>query len=222
VYGGTIAPAGHFDTWTFSATSGDSIVIRIGEITSTNSFTSRIRLFNPTAAQQALTSGSLAAEIAVTATNTGTFTVIVDDAVGTTATGSYRLTLAKTGSPIVVAPGKQGGPMTNGYTYQGTLLAGELSVWSFTANVGDSIVVGMGETVIGSTLFPYLRLYGPNGALLDTQSGESATEVTARATNSGTFTVVAANNDFYDRPSPDGRPPLNHRTVHGFQLTQRG
>ena len=26
----------------------------------------------------------------------------------------------------------------------------------------------------------------------------------------------------YIRPSPDGRRPLNHRTVLGFQLTQRG
>ena len=26
----------------------------------------------------------------------------------------------------------------------------------------------------------------------------------------------------YNRPSPDGRPPLNHRTVLGFQLAQKG
>ena len=89
-YGGTIAPAGHSDSWTFSATSGDSIVIRVGKITSTNNFTPRIRLDTPTAVQQALVSDTSSAEIAVTATNTGTFTVVVDDAVGTTATGTYR------------------------------------------------------------------------------------------------------------------------------------
>ena len=79
---GTIAPIGHSDSWTFSANAGDSIVIRVGEISQTNAFTPRIRLQNPSAVQMASAQNSLAAEIAVTATNTGTFTVIVDDAVG--------------------------------------------------------------------------------------------------------------------------------------------
>src|SRR5678815_3242343 len=47
----------------------------------------------------------------------------------------------------------------------------------------------MGE--ITASLTPQLRLYGPNGVLIDSGYGVSATEVTARATNAGTFTVVA-------------------------------
>ncbi len=198
-YNGTIAPVGDSDTWTFTATNGDSIVIDIGEITSTNGFTSRIRLFNPNAVQQALASGTITAEIAVTATNTGTFTLIVDDLNGTVATGTYRLTMGKTGSPVVVAPGTMGGSMTNGFTYQGNLLPGQLSVWSFTANTGDSMVVGMGDANRSAgLLYPYVRIYGPNGALLDSEFGVSATESTARATNSGTFTVIAANDDIQE------------------------
>src|SRR3954465_11757093 len=92
---GTISPVGDADTWTFSANIGDRIVIRIGEISQVNNFTPRVRLQNPSAAVIALSSGSVAAEVSVTATNTGTFTVIVDDAVGTSATGTYRITLAK-------------------------------------------------------------------------------------------------------------------------------
>ena len=103
---GTISPAGDSDTWTFSATAGDSIIVRVGEITQTGAFVPRIRLLNPGAVLIASDSGAVAPEVAVTATNTGTFTVIVDDNVGTTATGTYRITLAQSpGAPFKGAPG---------------------------------------------------------------------------------------------------------------------
>ena len=85
--------------------------------------------------------------------------------------------------------------MVNGTTYVATIDTGDIDAWTFTANAGENIVVRMGETVSGSSLTPSLRLYGPNGVLLDSiQSGSfvSAAEVSARATNSGTFLVVAS------------------------------
>ena len=196
-YGGTIAPVGDSDTWTFSATTGDSIIIKVGKVTQTNNFNPRIRLLNPNSVQQALASSTSAAEIAVTATNTGTFTVIVDDAHGTSATGTYILTLAKTGSAIVVSPGDEGGPMTNGVVHQGNLPVGDLDLWNFTANAGDSIVLKMGQTSDTNNFYPWIRLYGPDGALVASSSDTAATEVTIRATNSGTFLVVVANNPYY-------------------------
>src|SRR5438876_5324764 len=84
---GTISPAGDSDTWTFSANTGDSLIVRVGEITQTGAFSPRIRLMNPSEVQIASASDTVAAEVAITATNTGTFTVIVDDTAGTTATG---------------------------------------------------------------------------------------------------------------------------------------
>ena len=38
--------------------------------------------------------------------------------------GDYRLTLAKTGDPVVVSAGDNGGPMTNGVMHLGTILTG--------------------------------------------------------------------------------------------------
>ena len=118
---GTISPAGDADAWTFTANAGDRLVIRVGEITQTGSFTPRLRLNNPLGGQQALVAGAVSAEIAVTATNSGNFTVTVDDAAGT-ATGTYRLTLAKSPGAIFVAPGDEGGPMVNGVAYEGNFL----------------------------------------------------------------------------------------------------
>jgi hypothetical protein len=80
--------------------------------------------------------------------------------------------------------------MVNGTTYLATIDTGDIDAWTFTANAGDSIVVRMGETAT-SSLTPQLRLYGPNGVLLGSFSSGVAAEVSAQATNSGTFLVVA-------------------------------
>jgi len=181
---------GDSDSWTFSASIGDTIVIRVGEISQTNNFTPRIRLQNPSAVLMASAQNTVAAEIAVTATNTGTFTVIVDDA-GSVATGTYRLTLARSPGAVFVAPGDEGGPMTNGVMHTGTIDTGDLDVWTFSANSGDAIVVRVGETTDTSGNFtPWVRLYSPNGTLLDSGFGALAGEAAVTATNSGQFTVV--------------------------------
>lgn len=197
-HAGIIAPVGDSDSWTFSANTGDRMVIRVGEIAQTNNFTPRIRLQNPGAVQIGLASSSLVAEIAVTATNAGTYTVIVDDAVGTTASGTYRLTLAKSAGEVFVGPGDEGGPMTNGVMHTGTVLMGDLDVWTFAASDGDNLVVRIGELTDTNLFYPGMRLYGPNGVLLRSSAnlgGGLATEVSMRATNSGTFFLVVGDNN---------------------------
>ena len=191
--GGTITLVGEAHSWTFSATNGDAIVIRVGDVTNLNLavFTPRLRLFSPSAVQIATDFGSSAAEVAVTATNTGTFTVVVDDLSGTGG-GAYRLTLAKTGSAVNVASGDTGGLMTNGYTHTGMIDTGDIDIWTFNANVGEAIVVRMGEITDTNVFFPWVRIYGPNGVLLDSGANQSVGEVTARATNSGAFLVVVS------------------------------
>src|SRR2546427_278944 len=96
----------------------------------------------------------------------------------------------KTGDPIVVSPGDEGGVLTNGVANVGTITNGDLDVWSFTANVGDGIVVRMGRLSGEQYFNPWVRLYGPDGALLDSDVGNTAAEVTNRAAISGTYTVV--------------------------------
>lgn len=200
---GAISPVGDADSWTFSATTGDRIIIRVGEITQTGSFNPRIRLQNPSAVQIASAQNATAAEIAVTATNTGTFTLIVDDA-GGVATGTYRLTLAKSPGDIFVAPGDEGGPLTNGVTYEGNNLPpGDLDVWSFSANAGDSFVIKAGQMSDTNNFDPWIRVYGPDGVLLGSAADAASAEVSLRATNSGTFLVVVAT-DFYYSTAASG------------------
>ncbi|HYT59746.1 MAG TPA: hypothetical protein VEL06_06220, partial [Haliangiales bacterium] len=188
---GSISPAGITNVWTFTASAGESIVIRAGEITSGSTLTPQLQLYGPDGGLLNSFSSGAAAEVTARATNSGTFTVFVkDNSAGQLGTGNYRISLAKTGSAPVISPNDEGGPMVNGTTYLGTIDTGDIDAWTFTANAGESIVVRMGETAT-ATLTPQLRLYGPDGVLLGSSSSGAAAEVSARATNSGTFLVVA-------------------------------
>lgn len=81
--------------------------------------------------------------------------------------------------------------MTNGYQHAGTIDVGDLDLWSFSANAGDTIVLRMGAAGVN----PHIRLFGPNGKLVASAfhggaGGRDADLLPTIATNSGIFTVV--------------------------------
>ena len=45
---------------------------------------------------------------------------------------------------FIVPAGDEGGPMTNGGNYAGTITLGDLDLWSLTATAGDNIVLRLG------------------------------------------------------------------------------
>jgi hypothetical protein len=189
---GTLSATGETNTWTFPASAGESIVVRMGE-TAAGGLVPWLRVYGPDGVLLGADFHAAAAEVAVRATNSGTFSVTVaDGSGGRNQTGDYRISLAKTGSGLVISPSDEGGALTNGTTYLATIDTGDVDAWTFTANAGESIAVWMGEVTAGSTLIPWLRLFGPDGALLGNDFNVAAAEVTVRATNSGTFTVIVA------------------------------
>ncbi len=195
LYQGTIT-IGDLDTWSFTANAGDSVVVRVGALTGSY-FNPWLRVYGPDGTLLgSVDSGSgIASEIALTATNSGTFTVLVSDGSqdGYGNTGTYQLNYVDAAQSFVVSPGDQGGPMTNGALYAGTITVGDLDAWSFTANAGDSVVVRVGA-LTGSYFNPWLRVYGPDGTLLGSVDSGSgiASEIALTATNSGTFTVLVS------------------------------
>jgi hypothetical protein len=184
---------GDLDLWTFSANSGDALIVRIGAITGTNTFTPWVRLYGPTGKFLGSGAGGLAGEVSTTATNSGAFLVLVGDGNGAfSGSGDYRLTLAKTGDPVVISAGDDGGPMTNGWMHTGLVATGDLDLWTFNATTGDALIVRVGAINGTNTFTPWVRLYGPNGKLLGSGFGGVAGEAATTATNTGTFLVVIA------------------------------
>src|ERR1019366_8469370 len=84
--------------------------------------------------------------------------------------------------------GDEGGAMVNGGNYAGTNTLGDLDIWTFTANTGDSINLRLGTVSFTGAL----QLYGPNGALLATTEGSVDDLIAYTATNSGTFTALVS------------------------------
>src|SRR5438552_1271542 len=143
---GAISVAGENDTWTFAANTGDSIVLRIGQLSdATGNFEPQIRLHSPASAQLGSSAGDLAAEIAVTAPSSGTYTVVVSD--GNLAhsgdslgnTGTYRLHLAKRPGAFEVRGGGGAGESINSETQSISVHAGDLCRWSVTAGATNTM-----------------------------------------------------------------------------------
>jgi Viral BACON domain len=205
IHSAAISSPGEVDTWTFTASQNDHISLSIGEVLPGGpdpGFVPWIRLQNPMGVQIGSNSGALVGQISVTAPLSGTYTVLVasNDAFND-ATGSYRLTLAKVPGAFVVPAGDQGGPMTNGQDHQGSIYVGDLDMWSFSANQNDHLSLSIGEILPGGPdpgFNPWIRLIGPTGALVASNSGALVGQISVTAPLSGTYTVIVATNDAFN------------------------
>lgn len=193
---GTISVALQTDTWTFSATQGQYLVVAMGEITGSSDFTPWIRLLDPNSTQIAEAWNAAATQVGIIAPLTGTYTVLAATAdVGNNGTGDYRLMAAQLPGSFIVSPGDQGGAMTNGANHAGSILVGDVDVWSFSATQGTALYIGVGEVTGSADFTPWIRVIAPNGALLDQSWNAAAAQVAVAAPSTGTYTVLVSTAD---------------------------
>jgi uncharacterized repeat protein (TIGR01451 family) len=187
---------GDLDQWTFTAAAGAAMIVRIGEVGGDSDLYPWLRVYGPNGASVVGSAGPHAAEVAAFLPQDGTYTVVVatNDS-GFDAAGDYLLTLALVPGSPAVSPGDQGGALTNGAVDGGAIHVGDLDQWTFTAAAGSAILIRIGEIGGDSDLYPWMRLYGPNGAFVDGSAGPHAAEVGAFAPLTGTYTLVVATND---------------------------
>ena len=86
-------PIGDLDTWTFTACVGDPIRVRVDEITQTNNFAPWIRLYGPSGILLGSAFGATFAEISITATNRGTYLIVIanNEYYNNAGNGTYQL-----------------------------------------------------------------------------------------------------------------------------------
>jgi len=187
---------GDLDTYTFSANQGDGIVLTAGEITGTD-FTPWVRLVAPNGSLLGNTWNTNAATMQVNAPITGTYTVVVSSAdVGNDGFGDYRLTLGKGPGAVSTSPGDEGGAATNGGNNLGVISTGDIDVYTFTSNAGLPFAVSVGEAAGSAADFtPWIRVIAPNGTIVGNTWNTNATQFSAIAQVSGTFTVIVGSAD---------------------------
>ncbi len=197
-----IASPGEIDEFTFTASIGDAIALSIGEVLPGGpdpDFRPWIRLRRPDGMEIGSDIGALAAQIYTTAPLSGEYTVLVRDSTVNrpgTALGAYVLYFVRV--PGALSIPDEGGALTNGGNHAGTIQLADLDPWTFTAGLGDGIVVTIGEVLdsdVDPDFLPWIRLYGPTGSLLASDAGSLAATISINAPLSGTYTVIVADSN---------------------------
>jgi hypothetical protein len=195
-HAGSISAAGEIDEWTFEATAGDAIALSLAEQGPGTDFYPWLRLFRPDGVLVDFQSNPLVAQVNATASSSGTYAVwVASNDTGHDATGDYLLTLVRIPGPFTVPGGDEGGPLTNGANHAGSIPRGDLDMWTFTANAGDALALSLAEQGPGTDFYPWLRLFRPDGVLVDFQSNPLVAQVNATAPLTGTYTAVVGTAD---------------------------
>ncbi len=189
---------GDLDQWSFSANKGDDITVSASESGINTAFVLLIQLIGPDGTDYGYSAGDLWAQRHITALTTGTYKVVVSRNDSADGIGHYLLTMARAPATFVVPSGDQGGPMTDGQSYSGTVLRGDLDQWSFNANKDDDIRVSVSEEGVNTPFVPLIHLIGPDGTNYGYSAGDLSAERHITAGVTGAYTVVVSRNDAAD------------------------
>jgi uncharacterized repeat protein (TIGR01451 family) len=94
-----------------------------------------------------------------------------------------------------VSPGDHGGAMTAGVDYIGDLHVGDVDQWTFTAGSGSAISLTMEEIGGDSLMYPWMRVYRPDGTLQSSTYAALTATLNFTASQPGTYTIVASTAD---------------------------
>ena len=195
---------GDLDQWTFQANKDEYITLSAGEPPFGEvdpGFFPWIRLVGPTGVLLDSAFGARVAQVDINAPLTGTYTVIVGTAdTFRQAEGNYKLTLAKFPGTVTVPDGDQGGPLLTGPITPGQILVGDLDQWTFQATQNDYIALSTGEPAFGEVdpgFFPWIRLVGPTGVVLDSSFGARVAQISINAPLTGKYTVIIGTADTF-------------------------
>ena len=179
---GQIGAAADFDTYTFTGTAGDRVLLNC--IATGGSINTTFYLYPPGggAAEDATTGDRIDHQLAMS----GTYTVVVED-LNLDNTGSYVLSLLNlTAGPLTTGGDPDGGAISSGEIYTGQInTTGDFDAYRFNGAFGQHVVVAALTT--GGTLNTNVALYPPSGAPVVFTSADR-NDYQLQAT--GTFTIV--------------------------------
>ena len=183
---GELSVPGEFDNFTFLATAGSVIILRLAD--QDGGIEPRLRLLNPGGMELHDTYSYTVAELdEITLPVTGVYTVTASDH-NNDDTGSYRLHLQRLDDPANATD------LPLGATVAATLdQYAETQSFELTVAADDRIILRLSE--VDSGLYPQLRVYDPDGAQISVQSGNPMAEIDALVIpSSGTHTVMVLDN----------------------------
>jgi uncharacterized delta-60 repeat protein len=197
---GNIATGGQQDTYTFSATAGQTFEMSLGAASASSTFRPELTILNPSSTQVFFNfDGNLNSSVSgvyhVPSTAAGTYTAIVQGD-GASNTGAYALELASAPATQAVDADGDGGTISSGQTKTGTInRAGDLDIFTFDATAGQTFEMSLGAASAASTYRPELYIYDSSGTqVFFNFNGNANSSVTGvyhvPSTGAGTYTAV--------------------------------
>ena len=193
---GAIDTAGEEDTWTFSATAGDRVIVQVAETANYGSFTPNVQVFAPNRPTVVASQTSDAAILEFNAPETGTFTIVIADADRNTS-NTYALTLVNLMDSLTSSGDLDGDAIVSGQTLEGHSAASDLDVFQFSAQAGDRVIVQVTETANYGSYTPKVEVRGPDlVTVLDTVTSDGAV-LEFTVPRAGTHSILISDDDIY-------------------------
>ncbi len=177
---------GDIDTYTFSGNAGDTVHVRVANVTG-GRFTPVLKVYGPSGAQLESEAAYDVSAVALSLSESGTYTVAIMDGnggvPGPNATGTYDLYFVR------VPGANEHGELVSGAKRTETIDLGDVDTYTFSGSAGETVHVRVAN-IARSRFTPALRVYGPSGALVRTVAGYDVSALDLSLTESGTYTVA--------------------------------
>ncbi len=174
---------GDLDSFTFSAESGQSVLL--SAVRTSGNLNPWIRVYRPNGTYESGSYAQLVAQLSFTASSTGTYTVVISDGSGSTAnTGGYEIHYVRT-------PGaNEHGQLINARTQVGEIGLGDIDSFTFWADSGQAVLLSAVRT--SGNLNPWIRLYLPDGRYATGAYSQVVAGFPFIASSTGIYTVVVS------------------------------
>ncbi len=180
---GTVNQPAQMTTYTFDADAGDRILLGMSRVS--GNLWQEIRLYDAGGNLLNEQSGSVHAENVYTVPAGGAYHVLLTDGFNGTYTGTYSLHIQRLNDPTPATA------LAFGATVSGSInQPAEMDAFTFAADAGDRILLGMSR--VSGSLWQKIRLYDPDGNLLNEQSGSVHAENVYTVPVSGEYRVLLA------------------------------
>ena len=210
---GNIAIEGQQDSYTFSGSAGQGVVIEMSAAAG-SSLGTAIYLYRPDGTLETkVVGGSYATRVRIEEhqlEQSGTYTIVAtaSQAYSTAGTGGYGLSLVLIPGAAKSAQDPDGGDIVSGQTHSASINPqGDTDAFAFQGQKGQGVVIEM-SAAAGSSLGTAIYLYRPDGTLeTKVVGGSYATRVRIeehQLEQSGTYTIVATASQAYSTAATGG------------------
>ncbi|MCH9650164.1 MAG: hypothetical protein K0U98_18145 [Deltaproteobacteria bacterium] len=175
-----VSQLGEIDTFVFSATSGDRILLRM--VDTEEDISPQARLFRPNGTLLCEDENSSVADVLCTVDQGGMHTLLASDNNGRE-TGAYGLYIQRTNDPTAAEVIEIGETLSASIA-----LPGEVDSFVFSGVVSNQVLVRMTDS--SETITPALRVFRTDGTLLCEASAVSTAEVTCTLPATGTYSIL--------------------------------